>query len=55
MTDVAIIKEEIERRIREYENTAEECFQELDNEERGNAYLDRAAELKSLLEYIYNL
>lgn len=51
MTKREIIKE-IERRIEEYENNAEEHFQELDSPEEGNALLDIVTELKLLLQFI---
>jgi len=49
---IADIIQEIDRRITEYENSAEECFQELDNEELGNNYLFRANELRDLLKWM---
>ena len=52
MTGREKLIEEIERRISSYENSAEECIQELDNEELGNNYLFRANELKDLLRFI---
>jgi len=48
----AIIIEEIERRIAEHENTAEELFQELDDPYRGDEELAKANALKSILEFI---
>jgi len=49
---IEILINEIESRISEYENTAEECYQELDNEERGKEYSSKIQELRSLLEFI---
>lgn len=52
MTDVLKIKREIIRRIRDYENTAEEYFQEIEDEVQGNINLARSQSLSELLEWI---
>ena len=41
----------IEQQIRQYENAAEECIQELDDTEGGDRYLAKADALKDLLEW----
>lgn len=38
----------IDDKVREYENTAEECFQELENPERGDQYLAKVEALTVL-------
>jgi len=52
MITVSEILQEIDQRIREYENTAEEYFQELDNAEDGDKKLSQAEALKSLKDWI---
>jgi len=49
---IEILINEIESRISEYENAAEECYQELGNEERGNEYSAKTEELRDLLKFI---
>jgi hypothetical protein len=46
------ILDEIERRATEYENTAEELFQERDDPEDGNSKLSMAKCLRELAEFI---
>jgi hypothetical protein len=47
-----LIEEHIERMISEYENTAEEYFQEVRDEEQGNMFLAKAEALTDLLKWI---
>lgn len=42
----------INQRVQEYESYAEECFQELEDEERGNHYLSKVEALKELKQEI---
>lgn len=46
------IKEQLKRLISEHENTAEEYFQEVGDEDKGNEYLAKAAALKEVLDWI---
>ena len=49
------LDQHIEQKIRQYENTAEEYFQEIGDEGKGNEYLAKADALKDLLEWWYEL
>lgn len=51
MTTDEII-EFLESKIRHAESTAEECFQEIEDEESGNSHLAKASAFKEVLEYI---
>lgn len=42
----------INQRVKEYENTAEECVQELGDEERADQYIAKAEALKELRDDI---
>lgn len=43
---------EIGQRIKQYENTAEEMYQEFDDPDRGDQELAKAEALRSILDYI---
>lgn len=48
MISIDELNKMIDDKIREYKNTAEECFQELDNPERGNELLAQVSVLQDL-------
>ena len=52
MMTVYELIEELERREAEKLNTAEECFQELGDEDGGNRCLEGASVLRELIDYL---
>lgn len=52
MNSVYHIERQLERLIAEHNNTAEEYFQEVGDEEKGNEYLAKAAALKEFYDWI---
>jgi len=55
MDKVELILAEIEKRIKEAENTAEEYFQEIDDSFRGNEILEGVTVLRELKDFILKL
>lgn len=46
------VEERLEQLIKQYENTAEEYFQEIEDPEKGNEYLAKAAALQEFWDWM---